>query len=65
MKLTNPFAFFKKREIKESRKKEGSFSDFFLNASEADKKEVITRAAKQANEEQRRTFLESSVSAKR
>ncbi len=65
MKLANPFAFFKKNEIKEPRKREGSFSDFLLNASEADKKEVITRAARQANKEQKRTFLESGVSARR
>lgn len=34
-------------------KKSGSFSAFFLHASEIEKKKVFTEAAKRANEDQR------------
>lgn len=36
--------------------KYGGFSDFFMNAPEKTKKEVITEAAHKANEDQLRVF---------
>ena len=59
----NRFSLGKKRE--EPRMKNESFSEFFLNASEKEKEAVITKAAKQANEEQRKIFDESRVALKR
>ena len=43
-------AFFSKTKEK---KREGSFADFFLHASEQEMKEVITEAARRSNEDQR------------
>jgi hypothetical protein len=57
------FSLGKKGE--EPRTKNESFSEFFLNASEKEKEAVITKAAKQANEEQRKVFDESRVALKR
>jgi hypothetical protein len=50
---------------KKCKSKYGSFSEFFLNASDKEKKEVITKAARQANEEQRKVFEESQIALKR
>lgn len=47
MKILNIFAKNKEK------KKQGNFSDFFLNASEKNKIRVFTDAAKQANKDQR------------
>jgi len=57
------FQFGKKEE--KSKAKHGSFSEFFLNASEKEKEAVITKAARRANEEQRKVFEESQMALKR
>ena len=44
------FNFFTKNKVK---KREGSFADFFLHASDKEKKKVFLDAARQANEDQR------------
>jgi len=44
------FNFFTKNKAK---KQEGSFADFFLHASDKEKKRVFTDAARRANEDQR------------
>ena len=49
------FSFFTKNKEK---KREGSFADFFLYASDKEKKRVFTDAARRANEDQR-TIVES------
>lgn len=45
-------------------KKYSGFSDFFLNASEEEKKRVITEAARKANEDQLRVFNEARLKMK-
>lgn len=45
------FNIFKKHE---EVKRPGSFSDFFLHASDEEKRKVIEEAARRANEDQRR-----------
>ena len=45
------FRFFAKNKEK---KREGTFAEFFLYASEKEKKRVFTAAARRANEDQRR-----------
>lgn len=55
------FNFFKKDEKK---RPSGRFSDFFLNASEDEKKVVFKEAARRANEEQRQVFLKSRFKTK-
>ena len=47
MKLPSFFAKTKEK------KREGSFADFFLHATDKEMKDVITKAAKRANEDQR------------
>lgn len=44
------FNFFTKNKAK---KREGSFADFFLRASDKEKKKIFTDAARRANEDQR------------
>ena len=44
------FNFFTKNKAK---KQEGSFADFFLHASDKEKKKIFTDAARRANEDQR------------
>ena len=44
------FNFFTKNKVK---KQEGSFADFFLHASDKEKKRVFMDAARRANEDQR------------
>lgn len=44
--------------------KTGNFSDFFLRASDEDKKQVFIEAARKANEEQRDVFLKSQLKTK-
>jgi hypothetical protein len=44
------FNFFTKNKAKNQ---EGSFADFFLHASDKEKKKVFLNAARQANEDQR------------
>lgn len=46
---------FKKKEVLKPEKYTG-LSDFFLNASTTEKKEVIREAAKRANEDQLKVF---------
>jgi hypothetical protein len=65
MKFSFFTSFSKKEKNKKRRTDTGSFSDFFLNASEKEQKEVITKAAKQANEEQRKVLFEARVLSKR
>lgn len=56
--------FRKKREMATAPKKSARFSDFFLHASEADKKRIFTKAAYKANEEQRDLFIKTQLKAK-
>lgn len=58
MKLLN---LFRKTEQKEQ---PGRFSDFFLNAPEKEKEEVLKEAARRANEEQREVFTKSQCKTK-
>lgn len=58
MKLFNLFRKTKQKE------KSGSFSDFFLHASEKKKEAVLREAARKANEEQKEVFLKSHLKAK-
>lgn len=54
------FDFLKKVKQKE---KSGKFSDFFLHASDNEKKEILKKAAYKANEEQRDVYLKSRLKA--
>ena len=47
MKISNLF------RKKEKKKRSGGFADFFLNASEREKQDAFTEAAKRANQDQR------------
>lgn len=58
MKLIN---FFKRNGKKT---KSGRFSDFFLHATEKEKKDVLKEAARKANEDQRELFTNSRLKAK-
>lgn len=53
---------FKKNSGKVARKYNG-FSDFFLHASDEEKKVVFTEAAHRANEDQQKTFREAKLKA--
>lgn len=48
----------------EHKKKSSRFSDFFLHASDDEKKRVFTEVAQQANEEQREVFKKSQLNPK-
>lgn len=58
MKLIN---FFKRNGKKT---KSGRFSDFFLYATEKEKKEVLKEAARKANKDQRELFSSSRLKTK-
>lgn len=58
MKLPNLLRIFEKTE------KSGSFSDFFLRASEHRREKVLREAAERANKEQRDIFTKSQLKTK-
>ncbi len=51
-------------KTKKDLKKPGKFADFFLNASENKKKQIIRQAAERANKDQYEVFIKSRVGTK-
>ncbi len=49
---------------KKNTQKYKGFSDFFMNASDAEKKEVFAEAARKANEDQFKVFQKAQVKMK-
>lgn len=55
---------FKKSPKIQTSEKSGRFSEFFLRASDEDKKQIFIKAAHRANEEQREVFSEAQMKTK-